>query len=155
MKARFPDTAASVPLAVATASVLFAVILAATVLTATSCGFALSDPGDFLAGIPVRLPDPASLGSGSYEGSYTVPVPAGSIAVARSWKVRVVIDDEGGTNRILTVEILEPESYPDKGFMPEMTERIVAANGGRPDVVSGASFSSTALLKAVEDALSN
>ena len=137
------------------AAIALAAFLASSALTALSCGFALMDSGDFLSGIPVNLGDPATLEAGSYEGGYTIPVPAGAIVMARSWKVRVVIGEEGGANGILEVEILEPESYPDGGFIPEMSARIVAANGGRPDVVSGASFSSTAILKAVENALSD
>jgi uncharacterized protein with FMN-binding domain len=134
-------------------SVSVAGVLIGTAVLASCSGFAVMDGGSYLDRVPVHTPPLTGLEDGEYRGSYVIAVPAGSIAMSRSYKAVVTVSTEDGVKRIAALRIVHPESFPDTKFIPTMVDRILAAQSLDVDAYSGASFSSKALLKAVEDAL--
>jgi uncharacterized protein with FMN-binding domain len=113
--------------------------------------------GEFARGIPAVMPDIASLPDGVYNGAYTIVLPVGAIAVSRRWEVNATI----ASGQLVAIDVSHPDSYPDAGMISTMISRVLAAAaGGAPnaldvDAFSGATYSSKAFLKAVEDALKN
>ena len=131
-----------------------AVALGAVSLCATACsGIALVDGKTYADSIPVSLPPLAGLADGDYRGSYTIAVPAGSVAMAREFKVVVTLDSDTGTTRISGIVVETPEDFPDATLIPTMIARVIDAQSLEVDSVSGATFSSKSFLKAVEYAL--
>lgn len=131
-----------------------ALLLAAAVLLAASCsGIALSGadgPGGFAKGIPATMPDLSAKASGDYEGSYTIALPAGAVAMSRRWDVTVTVD---ASHAVSAIAVDFPASYPDAGMIDTLISRVIAAQSLDVDVFSGATYSSKAFYKAVEDAL--
>lgn len=134
---------------------LRALALSAAVLgSAVSCGPTLVSGDEYADRLSRDLPDLAALAPGEYSGAYTVALPPGAVAMSRRSEVLVTIGDESGVRGIRGIKIVVPESYPDDGFLTEIVVRVMDAQSLDVDVVSGATYSSLAFLKAVENALS-
>jgi len=123
-------------------------------LSLSSCtGLALSGvsgAGDFAGGIPATLPDLSQKNDGTYEGSYTIGVPPGVIVMSRNWEVSVTV--AGG--KMTGIRVTTPESFPDKPMMDTMKARMLEEPQSLDvDAFSGATWSSKAFCKAVENAL--
>lgn len=135
------------------ALLLASTLLAAAALLATSCsGVALSGTGDFAKGLPATMPDLSAKAAGDYQGSYTIALPVGAIAMSRRWEVTVTVD---ASHAISAIAVDYPASYPDEGMIDTLKARVLAAQSLDVDAFSGATYSSKAFLKAVEDALSD
>lgn len=129
------------------------VALALFGVTLVGCvGWSAEGRATYLASIPVTTPDLASIADGTYNGSYTLKLPPGGMAAYKSLTVDVSM--EGGAMTAIT--ILDPTALASGDFY----DTIVAGEKGvltqqslDVDAVTGASYSSKAFLKAVEDAL--
>ena len=120
----------------------------------TGCsGIALIDGRTYADDIAVSMPSLTDLTDGDYRGSYTMAIPAGSVAMAREFQVIVRLDSGSGTRRITDIIVEIPVEYPDGAFIPSMISRVVDAQDLDVDSVSGSTFSSKSFLKAVEHAL--
>ncbi len=133
--------------------ILASLLLSAAALLYASCsGVALSGTGDFAKGLPATMPDLSAKAAGNYEGSYTIALPAGAIAMSRRWDVTVTVD---ASHAISAIAVDCPSSYPDAGMIDTLKARVLDAQSLDVDAFSGATYSSKAFLKAVEDALSD
>jgi uncharacterized protein with FMN-binding domain len=107
---------------------------------------------EYLDTVPVENVDTSSAPDGNYSGAYQIAVPAGTYAMYRDVKVDVAIKD----GRYSSITIVKPPSFTDDKDFKAMCQQIVDHDTlVGIDVVSGASVSSRALLKAVEDAASH
>ena len=93
--------------------------------------------------IYATLPDLYEKPDGVYRGSYSV---------ART-PVRVVLDVTIQNERLSDIKIIEHIGSPIGKKAEKITERIITQQSLNADVVSGATVSSKAILKAVEIAL--
>ncbi len=112
-------------------------------------GIAALDPEEFAENVALRNPDLSQVGSGSYSGEYTISVPPGTVVVHRSVEVRVHLED--GLYREITIR--SPKRLRDSSDFSRLTGRVVEQQTLEVDTVSGATFSSLAMLKAVEQAV--
>ena len=104
---------------------------------------------DFLKNVPVTNVDLTAVPDGQYEGLYTLVLPPGEYAVNRSFDVLVTT----AGHRYSTIAIKEPASLAGNSDFVAFEDRIVAADSLLVDGVSGATYSSRAMLKAVEAAV--
>jgi len=127
--------------------------IAAAVLLA-ACGGGGGDGGGGVTPPPppATMPDLSAKASGDYQGSYTIALPAGAIAMSRRWEVTVTVD---ASHAMSAIAVDYPASYPDEGMIDTLKARVLAAQSLDVDAFSGATYSSKAFLKAVEDALSD
>jgi len=110
-------------------------------LLAVAIGMALSMTGCKMPSIDIGTVDFASLADGSYEGSYKAGM--GSATV----KVGV------GGGKVTGIELVAFDSSPIGKPATAMTGRVVERQGLDADCVSGATYSSKVILKAIENAL--
>jgi len=107
----------------------------------------------YLDGIAVTTPDLSAKADGVYPGAYDLAVPLGAIAVYHSYSVEVTIK----SRRIDSIAVTKPK---DTGADDVYNAVIAGPNGIiarqtlNVDALSGASFSSKAVIKAAENALS-
>jgi len=111
---------------------LLALVLSLFAFLAASCA---------TPSIEVKSLDFSRLRDGSYEGSYT-----GSMGKA---SVSLVVADKKVTRATLTHFESSPVGAPAKAVL----ERVLAAQSLAVDGVSGATYSSKVILRAVQDAL--
>ncbi|HVP17433.1 MAG TPA: FMN-binding protein [Spirochaetia bacterium] len=104
---------------------------------------------DFLKNVPVNNVDLTTVPDGTYEGQYTLVLPPGEYAVNRSFDVLVTTFGHAYT----AVSIKEPSSLAANSDFVALENRIVSADSLLVDGVSGATYSSRAMLKAVEAAV--
>jgi uncharacterized protein with FMN-binding domain len=95
----------------------------------------------------VTVHDPA-LVNGTYAGEYTIVTPPGVFAMFRHVKVSVTV--AGGVYAAIT--ITDPSDLASKPEFSALLQRIKTANSLQVDGVSGATYSSTAVRKAIEAA---
>jgi len=108
---------------------------------AATIGMALSLAGCKMPAIDIGTVDFASLADGSYEGSCKAEM--GSATV----KVGVL------AGRVTGIELLAFDSSPIGEPAKAMTGRVIERQGLDADCVSGATYSSKVILKAIENAL--
>jgi uncharacterized protein with FMN-binding domain len=93
-----------------------------------------------LSGLAIGRVDLASVGDGTYEGGYKVfPVTV---------RVRVTVED----HRISDIQILEHIQGQGKSA-EAITSEVIKEQSLQVDIVSGATYSSKVILKAIEAAL--
>lgn len=105
--------------------------------------------GDDLAkNTSVRKDSFASVPDGVYKGTGTTGVPAGTVVAYRnvSVSVRVV------SGAVTDITITEPKELDKEEKLATLERRVIAENGLDVDVVSGATYSGMAYLKAIEKA---
>lgn len=95
---------------------------------------------DQLSSLTIDTPDLQSIPDGTYEGSY------------EAFPVKVVAQVQIQNQKIANVELLEHRNGQGKPA-EALTSRIVEQQSVELDVVSGATYSSMVILKAVELAL--
>ncbi len=144
MRQAILDRAAAMPVAIV-AAVLSAVILAGC------SGMVVMSPEAWTDAIPASLAALPGKPDGEYRGSYTITVPAGAFAAFR----HVAVDVSVASGSITAIELVEPEIMQSAEFFRELPARIVAAQNLDVDAVSGVTYTSKALIKAVQDALEN
>jgi uncharacterized protein with FMN-binding domain len=128
-----------------------ALIIAAGFVGCPAAGFIPASA--YLSDVDVEMPSIAALPDGTYSARASVAVPPGSVAMLSWAEAEVTI--AGGS--IAAARMTAPKRYPDIMARPEdfeaLASRVVAAQGTDVDVVSGATFTSTAFLKAVAKAV--
>jgi len=110
-------------------------------LLAGAIGIALAAAGCKLPEIDIAAVDFASLSDGSYEGSYKAEMGSASVKVGVS----------GG--RVTGIDLVAFDSSPVGEPAKAMPGRVVERQGLDADCVSGATYSSKVILKAIENAL--
>lgn len=93
--------------------------------------------------------DPTTLPDGCYPGQYTIVVPPGHYAAFRSFSVPVSV--RGGAYD--AISILRPAAMAANSGFTALIGRIESTNSLLVDGVRGATYSSRAMLKAVEAAV--
>lgn len=104
--------------------------------------------------VSVTTPGFQALPDGEYSGNYTLPIPAGAVAMARTFEVTVTLGHASGTRRITKIQVHKPTNFPDPAMIPTLTHRVIEAQRLSVDSFTGATYSSRSFLKAVEHALS-
>jgi uncharacterized protein with FMN-binding domain len=107
----------------------------------------------YLDGIPVTTPDLSAKPDGAYSGSYTLAIPPGEIAFYNSFTVAVTVK----IGRMDSISVTKPKDFEKDELYAAMITGpagVIAKQTLDVDALSGASYSSKALLKAVEIALS-
>ncbi len=140
------------------ARVVRALAAAALCLGIASCGVVSAvSTQEYLESVRVRDVDLSALPPGSYTGDYRLALPPDLYARNRHFNVTVTVTP----SRDVQVAINEPASLSAVGAeatqemnarFRDMANRIATARAIPVDGVSGATFSSAALLKAVETA---
>ncbi len=95
----------------------------------------------------LSVADIGALPGGVYHGTYRVRPPFGTVAVYRRAEVAVTVNE----GRVQEIEILRPRRLHDK--LHAVTSEILEQQSTNVDVTSGATWSKTAVLGAVDDAL--
>lgn len=129
---------------------ILAVALSTAILAGCS-GMVVMTPKAWTDEIPASLTALAGKPDGEYRGSYTITLPAGSFAAFR----HVAVDVSISSGSITAIELVEPEIMRSAEFFHELPARIVAEQSLDVDAVSGVTYTSKALIKAVQDALEN
>ncbi|HAE22790.1 MAG TPA: hypothetical protein DCG47_10770 [Spirochaetaceae bacterium] len=127
---------------------LAAAALSAIILAGCS-GMLVMSPEAWTNAIPASLAALAGKPDGEYRGSYTIALPAGAFAAFR----HVEVDVRVASGSITAIELVEPEVMRSAEFFRELPSRIIAEQSLDVDAVSGVTFTSKALIKAVQDAL--
>ena len=117
--------------------------------TLFSC-LSAADLTSYLATIPVTKVNFGVITDGVYAGSYTVALPPGANASHRSVSVRVNI----GSGRAQAIEIVDPATFNTNAKWRTLINRVIGAQSLQVDAITGASVSSKAFFKAVENAIS-
>ena len=130
-----------------------AAILGIVIVFAGCAGLSPKQTRSYLTGIPVTTPDISAKPDGVYEGSYTLAVPPGGMAVYHSVSAAVTVK----AGHIESISVTKPKQL-SKGKVYDALVTgptgVIAKQTLDVDSVSGASYSSKTLLKAVENALS-
>ncbi len=132
------------------ALVHIAAVLSAAIFSGCS-GMVVMTPEAWTDAIPASLEALPGKPDGEYRGSYTIALPAGAFAAFR----HVAVDVSVASGSITAIELVEPEIMQSAEFFRELPARIVAAQSLEVDAVSGVTYTSKALIKAVQDALEN
>lgn len=112
---------------------------ALAIITISLIGFMLAGCGAVkVVGGPIPT---TALKDGVYEGS------------ASSFPVKVKVDVTVKDNRIAAIDLVKHRNGRGESAETLIPERIIAAQSTKVDVVSGATYSSNAIMNAVEDAL--
>lgn len=91
--------------------------------------------------VTVSAVAPSALSDGTFEGTYS----------AGRWSNKVSVKIEGG--KIADIKILEDVVFVQEGLSNEIFGRVIDAQNTTVDAVSGATVTSKAYLKSIEDAL--
>jgi uncharacterized protein with FMN-binding domain len=125
--------------------------VAAAVLAGTICVGAASggNPGGGNAsGLVTGLA--SGLRDGSYEAAAKAKVPFGKIVMLPKIKVRVAVRD----GLITGIELLSPSALAEDEKFLALGKRVVDSQSAEVDTISGATYSSSAFLAAVREAVS-
>jgi uncharacterized protein with FMN-binding domain len=95
-----------------------------------------------------RTPDLAAVADGTYRGRYRIVPPFGTFAAFRD----VSVDVEVQGHAVRTITVVSPQALGQS--LSALAQRVVDGQSLEVDAVSGGTWSSRALLKAVESALS-
>ena len=93
------------------------------------------------ARVPINGIDLSNIPDGSYAGVYAF----------KRWSNMLTVTVEG--NRITAVVIEDDMSFAQADWFDEIVSRVIAKQDTKIDAVAGATVSSKAYLKAIEDAL--
>ena len=108
-------------------------------------GIAAVDPNEFVRNVRLQDPQLSSISDGEYQAEYRIAVPPGVAVLHRKAKVRVVVADGSFTD----VTILSPDRLKSSDDFESLAERVVETDSLAVDTVSGATYSSLAVLKAI------
>lgn len=117
------------------------IILVVVVVAFTGMYFYLSRNLDELVEAPIENIDVSSLESGTYVGEYSVP------PVSATVEVRI---SDGRIDQILLLDHGNGMGQPAEAIIDDVIEK----QSLQIDSISGATYSSRVILKAIEDALS-
>lgn len=92
-------------------------------------------------------PDLSQVADGTYFGSASVNMPAGTVAANTTTTVKVTIKN----HRYVSIEIVNPPAAT--GPMSKLAHAVVETQSVKPDSISGATVTKSLLLMAVANAL--
>ena len=127
--------------------------VAACLLTCALAGALVScavNKSDLARRVDLKNVDLGSVPDGTYEGSYTIEPPPPAMAANKTVKVRVTVT--GG--RYAAIEILQPPKIGENAAFKTLISRVQAAQGLSMDAVSASTITSSAVLKAIQNAVS-
>lgn len=124
-------------------------IFALTILSSCAPASGIVSTEDLISNVSINTAPFPAKPDGIYKAEYTVPVPSGVIAAFHTASVKVRY--AGG--RVSEVLIVEPDVLVKEEKFIALRNDIAAANSLNVDLVSGASYTSLAILKAVEKAV--
>jgi uncharacterized protein with FMN-binding domain len=107
------------------------------------------DKAELARRVDLKNVDLQAVPDGAYESSYTIVVPA----AAANKTVRVRVTVTGG--RYERIEILQPAKLGDSQNLKTLIAKIEESQALSVDAISGATITSTAVLKAIEIAVSS
>jgi uncharacterized protein with FMN-binding domain len=122
---------------------------ALTVALSVAFGGCKVDKTELARRVDLRNVDLHAVPDGVYESSYTIVVP--SAAANKTVRVRVTV--AGG--RYERIEILQPAKLGDAQTFKALISKIEESQTLSLDAVSGATITSTAILKAIQTAVSS
>jgi uncharacterized protein with FMN-binding domain len=102
----------------------------------------------FTQSVTVKDPDLSAVANNTYSGQYTIVTPPGVYAMNRTIKVSVTVNN----HLYSTISISDPSALASNSDFTALAGRIIAKQSLQVDGVSGASYSSTAMRKAIEAA---
>lgn len=123
--------------------------LLALLFAAGCSGLGEAERTAYLDSIPATLPDLSVRSDGDYMGSYKIEVPPGDAAAFPMVSVLVTLRG----SRITEITISKPKALAGEEDFTAYKTRIIEAQSLDVDGVSGASYSSKAMAKAIEAAL--
>jgi uncharacterized protein with FMN-binding domain len=106
---------------------------------------------DLARRVDLRNVDLAGVADGTYEGSYTIQPPPPAMAANKSVQVRVTV--AGG--KYTKIEVLQPPKVGESKGMQTLISRVEQSQILSMDAVSSATITSTAVLKAIQNAVSS
>jgi uncharacterized protein with FMN-binding domain len=106
---------------------------------------------DLARRVDLRNVDLKLVPDGVYEGSYTIQPPPPAMAANKTVQVRVTV--AGG--KYATIEILNPPRVGESAAIRTLISRVQESQDLSMDAVSGATITSTAVLKAIQNAVSS
>ena len=118
-------------------------------LTSLNSCLSAADLTSSLAAIPVAKVDFSVVADGIYTGNYTVVLPPGANASHPSVSVKVNV----GSGRAQAIEIVDPATFNTNAKWLSLINRVIGAQSLQVDAIAGASVSSKAFFKAVENAV--
>lgn len=125
-------------------------VLAGLCLAAAACSVVSAiSPQAYMDNVSVKSINLSALPVGTYSGDYTLALPPDVYAVNRHFNVTVAIVSAAS----VAVTLNDPTSLASNTDFQAMIGRITASKAIPVDGVSGATYSSRALLKAVEKAV--
>ncbi len=130
-------------LAVLTLTLLLLGVAPLAGCSSTSNGTQSARPDD----AHLSVADISALPGGVYRGTYRVRPPFGTVAVYRRAEVAVTVNK----GRVQEIEILRPRRLHDK--LHTVTAEVLEQQSTNVDVTTGATWSKTAVLGAVDEAL--
>lgn len=104
---------------------------------------------DLAKNLSIRKDSFVSVPDGTYEGTGTAGVPAGTVVAYRNVSVTVRVVSGAVTD----ITITDPEELDKEEKLVTLEKRVIEKNGLDVDVVSGATYSGMAYLKAIEKAV--
>ena len=123
--------------------------LLALLFAAGCSGLGEAERTAYLDSIPATLPDLSVRSDGDYMGSYKIEVPPGDAAAFPMVSVLVTLRGD----RITEITISKSKALAKEEDFTAYKTRIIEAQSLNVDGVSGASYSSKAMAKAIEAAL--
>jgi uncharacterized protein with FMN-binding domain len=124
-------------------------LLSALLVSMAVLGSCAVDKAALAKRVDLRSPDLGSVADGTYEATYTIDPP--TVAANKSVSVRVRVS--GG--RYTSIEILRPPRIGESKPFKELISRVEQSQVLSMDAVSGATITSTAILKAIQNAVSS
>jgi uncharacterized protein with FMN-binding domain len=106
---------------------------------------------DLARRVDLKNVDLAGVADGTYEGSYTIQPPLPAMAANKSVQVRVMV----AAGRYAKIEILQPAAIQNSKGMQTLISRVEESQILSVDAVSSATITSTAVLKAIQNAVSS
>lgn len=128
----------------------YSLSLLVLVILAGCAGTGLVSPKEQISNLDLSTRSLASLSDGEYRGEATVSPPLGTLVAMRKASVTVTIRD----HRIVSIAITEPATLDSDDKFIALKNRMIASGSADVDGVSGATYSSSAVRKAVAKAVS-
>ncbi len=117
-------------------------ILFAAILVVGAGGlFYISRGLDAGSKVEISAVDPSSLSDGTYEGSYS----------AGRWSNEVAVTIKEG--KITDIKVVKDVGFVQEGLSGKIFDRVIKSQNTTVDAVSGATVTSKAYLKSIENAL--
>lgn len=129
--------------------VVYGLLVGVALVLAGCAGLSPAEVDAFLSSIPAEIPDLQNITDGAYEGAYRIKPPRGETAFLKHVAVRVSV----ANHDVTAIAITEPGALAGDPDFEDYARRVAETDSLDVDGVSGATYSSKAFAKAVENAL--